>query len=123
MRRSVQTTSVPHPQTSPTAVPSRSARTGVVIGLSAVAGVVLAVLWSFELVDSIIGDQVADGLLGYDAKQSAIAGTAAALVFAFVSGLAGTFTACNIAMAASVGPMAQAGGVDASRRGSVRLLL
>jgi hypothetical protein len=32
----------------------------------------------------------------------------AGLLFAFVSGLAGTFTACNIAMAASIGPMSQA---------------
>jgi hypothetical protein len=74
------------------------------------AGLALAVLWSYEFVDSVIGDNVANSLLGHDAKAEAIAGTAAGLLFAFVSGLAGTFTACNIAMAASLGPMAQAGG-------------
>ncbi|RSM47561.1 hypothetical protein DMB66_48060 [Actinoplanes sp. ATCC 53533] len=80
----------------------------IIVG-SAVAGVLLAVVWSFELVDSVIGANVADTLLGGDARADAIAGTTAALLFAFVSGLAGTFTACNIAMIASIGPLAQAG--------------
>ncbi|MEU4775343.1 hypothetical protein [Micromonospora sp. NPDC023644] len=89
--------------------------------ISAAAGVLLAVLWSFHLVDSVIGDTVADALLGHDAKGTAISGTAAGLLFAFVSGFAGTFTACNIAMAASVGPMSQAGATG--RRPGVRSLL
>ncbi|MFG3687170.1 hypothetical protein [Micromonospora sp. NPDC047740] len=82
--------------------------------LSAAAGVLLAVLWSFELVDKVIGDNVANTVLGHDAKATAITGTAAGLLFAFVSGFAGTFTACNIAMAASVGPMSRASGRHAS---------
>ncbi|MEU4620128.1 hypothetical protein AB0G04_09100 [Actinoplanes sp. NPDC023801] len=87
----------------------RPIRTGRAITVSVVAGIALAVLWSYEFVDSVIGDNVANSLLGGDAKADAIAGTTAGLVFAFVSGLAGTFTACNIAMAASIGPMAQVG--------------
>ncbi|MEH1101377.1 hypothetical protein [Micromonospora sp. CPCC 205561] len=98
--------------------PARRGRTALI---SAAAGVLLAVLWSFELVDSVIGDTIADALLGHDAKGVAIGGTAAGLLFAFVSGFAGTFTACNIAMAASVGPMSQAGAVG--RRAGVRSLL
>jgi hypothetical protein len=86
----------------------RPPRTGRIIALSVLAGLALAVLWSYEFVDSTIGDNVANTLLGHDAKETAIAGTAAGLLFAFVSGLAGTFTACNIAMAASIGPMSQA---------------
>jgi hypothetical protein len=77
---------------------------------SVIAGVLLAVLWSYEFVDHVIGANVANTLLGEEAASASIAGTAAGLVFAFVSGLAGTFTACNIAMAASVGPMGQASG-------------
>lgn len=80
----------------------------IILG-STVAGILLAVVWSFEFVDTVIGANVADTLLGGDARADAIAGTTAALVFAFVSGLAGTFTACNIAMVASIGPLAQAG--------------
>jgi len=80
-------------------------RNGLIITASVLAGIALAVLWSYEFVDSVIGDNVANTLLGYDAKGTTIAGTGAGLLFAFVSGLAGTFTACNIAMAASVGPM------------------
>jgi len=82
------------------------ARAPIALG-SVAAGVLLAVLWSYEFVDHVIGDNVANALLGHDAKATAIGGTVAGLVFAFVSGLAGTFTACNIAMAAAVGPMSQ----------------
>ncbi|HTJ38374.1 MAG TPA: hypothetical protein VL738_34505 [Dactylosporangium sp.] len=87
---------------------------GRAAAVGAVAGVLLAVLWSAELVDKVIGQHVADALLGHDAGGTAIAGTAGGLLFAFVSGLAGTFTACNIAMAASIGPLSVAGG-DAGR--------
>jgi hypothetical protein len=82
--------------------------TGRIVLISVLSGLLLAVLWSFELVDSVIGDTVANALLGHNAKGTAIGGTASGLVFAFVSGLAGTFTACNIAMLASLGPLSQA---------------
>jgi hypothetical protein len=69
------------------------------VTLSAVAGgVLLAVVWSYEFVDSTIGDNVANGVLGHDAKSTAITGVFAGAVFGLVSGLAGTFTACNIAV-------------------------
>nr|WTA64421.1 hypothetical protein OHB51_17935 [Micromonospora sp. NBC_00855] len=93
----------------------RPAQVGRIIAGSIAAGFLLALLWSYEFVDSVIGDTVANGLLGHDAKQDALVGTAAGLVFAFVSGLAGTFTACNIAMAAAVGPMSQLGTAGAGR--------
>ncbi|MFG3708973.1 hypothetical protein ACGF7U_30180 [Micromonospora sp. NPDC047670] len=90
---------------------------GRIVLLATAAGVLLSVLWSYELVDHVIGDSVANALLGHDAKATAIGGTLAGLVFAFVSGLAGTFTACNIAMAASIGPMSQAGAGSATKTG------
>jgi len=96
-------------------------RARIVAGAAA-AGVLLSVLWSYEFVDHVIGDNVANTLLGHDAKATAISGTVAGLVFAFVSGLAGTFTACNIAMAASVGPMSQAGAGSKTRAGLRGLL-
>lgn len=99
----------------------RTTGRGRLIVGSVVAGVLLSVLWSYEFVDHVIGANVANALLGEDAATASIAGTAAGLVFAFVSGLAGTFTACNIAMAASIGPMSQAGG--ASRQGTLGSLL
>ncbi|MEW2430064.1 hypothetical protein AB0877_18815 [Micromonospora sp. NPDC047644] len=101
-------------------VAERPQRNGVIIAASVAAGILLAVLWSYEFVDSVIGDSVASGLLGHDAKATAISGTAAGLVFAFVSGLAGTFTACNIAMLASIGPLGAASGGNGDR---LRLLL
>ncbi|MDY7090203.1 MAG: hypothetical protein SYR96_34570 [Actinomycetota bacterium] len=90
-------------------------RRGRLIAASVAAGLLLAVLWSFEFVDHVIGDNVANTLLGRDAKATALGGTAAGLIFAFVSGLAGTFTACNIAMAASIGPMSQASSSSPTR--------
>lgn len=98
----------------------RTTRPGRLIVGSVIAGVLLSVLWSYEFVDHVIGANVANALLGEEAATASIAGTAAGLVFAFVSGLAGTFTACNIAMAASIGPMSQAGGAS---QGTLRSLL
>jgi hypothetical protein len=102
-------------------VPSHRAR---LVLLSAAAGVLLAILWSFHFVDTVIGENVADTLLGHPAKETALSGAGAALLFSLVSGLAGTFTACNIAMAASLGPLGQAGGTDRHRgAGVLRTLL
>ncbi|MFJ6676062.1 hypothetical protein ACIQMJ_33595 [Actinosynnema sp. NPDC091369] len=98
----------------------RTTGSGRLIVGSVIAGVLLSVLWSYEFVDHVIGANVANALLGEEAATASIAGTAAGLVFAFVSGLAGTFTACNIAMAASVGPMSEAGGTST---GTARSLL
>jgi len=63
-----------------------------------VGGVLLAVAWSYEFVDSTIGDNVANGILGYDAKSMAISGAMTGALFGLISGFAGTFTACNIAV-------------------------
>ncbi|TQM77774.1 hypothetical protein FHX81_0008 [Saccharothrix saharensis] len=98
----------------------RTTGSGRLIVGSVIAGVLLSVLWSYEFVDHVIGANVANALLGEEAATASIAGTAAGLAFAFVSGLAGTFTACNIAMAASIGPMSEAGGTST---GALRSLL
>ncbi len=84
-------------------VPARSRaerlrRAWILAGAAGLAGLLLAIAWSAELVDASIGQQVANGVLGHDAKATAIAGTSAGAVFAFVSGFAGTFTACNVAV-------------------------
>ncbi|WP_243867192.1 hypothetical protein [Actinophytocola oryzae] len=100
---------------------TRTNSTGVAVLISVAAGVLLAILWSFEFVDSVIGDNVANTLLGRAAKTTPIDGSVAGLLFAFVSGFAGTFTACNIAMAASIGPMSAAGAGE--RTGLLRALL
>lgn len=96
-------------------------RNGIAVAISVAAGILLAILWSYEFVDSVIGDNVANTLLGREAKTTPITGTGAGLVFAFVSGFAGTFTACNIAMAASIGPMSQAS--ENARTDALRALL
>ncbi|GAA3827741.1 hypothetical protein GCM10022226_55770 [Sphaerisporangium flaviroseum] len=91
---------------SDSAVPLHRAR---LVLLSVLAGAAVASLWSFHFVDSVIGDNVANTLLGYDAKGTAITGVAAGAIFAFVSGLAGTFTACNVAAFGAVVPLVRQG--------------
>lgn len=80
-------------------------RRGLIVLLASLVGFLLTVVWSAEFVDQTIGDNVANTLLGRDAKATPIAGAAAGIVFAFVSGLAGTFTACNIAAFGVVAPL------------------
>jgi hypothetical protein len=76
-----------------------------VVVFGVLAGFLLSVAWSASFVDSVIGDSVANTLLGHDAKETAITGVAGGLVFAIVSGLAGTFTACNIAVFGTMAPV------------------
>ncbi|GGQ49114.1 hypothetical protein [Couchioplanes azureus] len=101
--RPVQTPDVAETSRPPSLVP-------VTVGV--VLGVILALVWSYRFVDGVIGDNTANTLLGYDAKETAIGGAAAGIVFAFVSGLAGTFTACNIAV---FGALPQLAGGTTSR--------
>jgi hypothetical protein len=60
---------------------------------------------AFEFVDSTIGDNVANDLLGYDAKAESLHGAGMGVAFAFVSGLAGSFTACNVAAFSAIAPL------------------
>jgi len=76
---------------------------GVLVGLA------IAVVWPARLVDDEIGETVANNLLGYNAKATTLGGGLAGAVFAFVAGLAGTFTACNVAAFSAVGPMMGSG--------------
>jgi hypothetical protein len=93
-----------------------SRRRIAVVAAGVLAGFAAAVLWSAKLVDDLIGARVADGLLGDDAAHTTLTGGVTGAVFAFVIGLAGTFTACNIAAFSAVGPM-----LAADRRGITRL--
>lgn len=80
-------------------------RPWLVVGLSALVGFVFTAIWSAAFVDSTIGDTVANGVLGYDAKATPIAGIGAGIAFAFAAGMACTFTACNVAAFGAVAPL------------------
>lgn len=95
-------------------------RKWLLVGLSALTGFLLTVIWSAEFVDRTIGDNVANTLLGRDVKETPIAGIGAGIAFAFVSGLAGTFTACNVA---AFGAMAPLMGTSGSRMARLRRTL
>ncbi|MEU4579670.1 hypothetical protein ACBI99_07395 [Nonomuraea sp. ATR24] len=98
----------------------RTVRRGRVVLISAVIGFLLTVVWSARFVDETIGGTVADTLLGHDAAEAPIAGIAAGVVFAFVTGMAGTFTACNIAVFGALAPLV---GDGAGRRERFRAAL
>jgi hypothetical protein len=101
----VSTTEVPSRPEQSTPDPAVPRRPWLVVGLSALAGFLLTVLWSARFVDSVIGKNVANTLLGYDAENTEITGVAAGVAFALVTGLAGTFTACNIAVFGTMAPV------------------
>jgi hypothetical protein len=73
--------------------------------LSLIAGLVISYLWSAKLVDDQIGFNTANGILGHDANTTQISSIGSGIVFAFVTGMAGSFTACNIAAFGAVGPL------------------
>lgn len=83
------------------AQPKRRTR---VIVFSVLAGFVLTVIWSAPLVDKLIGENAASAILGHD-SQSPITGVFAGIGYAFVTGLAGSFTACNVAAFGAVAPL------------------
>lgn len=80
-------------------------RRGRLIAVSLIAGVVIAILWSARLVDDDIGVAAASGILGHDSLTTGIAGSLAGIAFAFITGLAGTFTACNVAAFSAIAPL------------------
>lgn len=80
-------------------------------------GLLIAYGWSASTADDTIGFNTANALLGHDAHKTPISGIAAGILFAFVTGLAGSFTACNVAVFGAVGPLV---GRAAGRREKLR---
>ena len=89
--------------------------------VAALFGFALTVVWSAQFVDRTIGDNIADTLLGHAAKGTPIAGALAGLAFALATGVAGTFTACNVAVFSALAPLT--GGPATSRRGRMAAAL
>ncbi|MEU3370545.1 hypothetical protein ABZ734_08680 [Streptomyces sp. NPDC006660] len=80
-------------------------RRSLVIAVGVVLGFLLAYAWSPQLADDQIGFNAADAMLGHNALTTPIAGVTSGVLFAFVSGLAGSFTACNVMVLGAVGPL------------------
>jgi hypothetical protein len=77
----------------------------LVLLLGLLGGLLLAYAWSSKVADDEIGFNTANHLLGHDAVNTPLTGVATGVLFAFVSGLAGSFTACNVAVFGAVGPL------------------
>lgn len=105
-------------QSPPTTIDSSRRNRALLIGF--LAGLAMAVLWSYKFVDTTIGQNIAKAGLGHDAETTPISGLLSGAMFAFVTGVAGSFTACNIAVFGVVGPMVEQ---QQSRRQTLRSML
>jgi len=76
-----------------------------VLLFSILAGVLVAYAWSAQTADDKIGFNTANTLLGHNANTTPIAGVGSGILFAFWTGFAGSFTACNVACFGAVGPL------------------
>src|SRR5438105_15304572 len=72
---------------------------------SVALGLGLAIIWSPSFVDQTIGENGATTILGYSVTTTPLTSSVMAIAFAFVSGLTGTFTACNVAGFSALGPL------------------
>lgn len=104
-------------------LPRRHPHAWRIAAISGLAGLTLAIFWSFTFVDSVIGGNVASSLMGEDAEHLTITNLGAGVLFAVVSGLAGTFTACNAAAAAAFAPMSELRCATGQSLGGIRALL
>ena len=77
-----------------------------IIAVSLFIGFLISTFWSASLVDSDIGDPIANTLLGFDAKETPISSSLVGVFFALATGIAGTFTACNICAFSAIAPLA-----------------
>lgn len=87
------------------AEPATVRRPWAAVLVSSLIGFLLTVVWSAELVDSVIGENVASAVLGYEAEGAPIDGILPGIAFAFATGLGGTLTACNIAVLGALCPI------------------
>lgn len=90
-------------------------RRGFFLAISLLAGLAIAILWSAQLADDDIGVNTANGILGHDSLTTSIVGGVAGIIFAFTAGLAGTFTACNVAVFSAVAPLMEDAPAAATR--------
>jgi hypothetical protein len=83
-------------------------------------GLGLAIVWSPSFVDQTLGEKGATTILGYSVTATPISGVLMAIGLAFVSGLTGTFTACNVAGLSAIAPLSA--GRQASLASALRSL-
>jgi hypothetical protein len=83
-------------------------------------GLGLAIVWSPSFVDQTLGEKGATTILGYSVTATPISGVLMAIGFSFVSGLTGTFTACNVAGLSAIAPLSA--GRQASLASALRSL-
>lgn len=87
-----------------------------IVLISVLVGFLLSTFWSARFVDQEIGNSLSDTILGFDASDAVIGSLITGILYALVTGFAGTFTACNICVFSAIAPLA------AEKRSSGKLL-
>jgi hypothetical protein len=79
----------------------------LVFAMSVLTGLLLAIVWSFEVADKVVGDRIANGILQADAKALELSSGSVwtSMLFAFAAGLGATFTACNCVVFSCIAPL------------------
>lgn len=78
---------------------------GPLVTVSLLAGLVITILWSANLVGNDIGMNAAKGILGGNSLTAGITDDTAGIIFAFTAGLSCTFTGCSVAAFSAVAPL------------------
>src|SRR5437868_3231867 len=88
-------------------IESRTLALGIFV-LSVIAGFFIATIWSFQVADGVLGQTIANTALGTKATDLDIGagGPWLGIAFAFIAGLATTFTACNCVVFSCIAPLA-----------------
>lgn len=79
-----------------------------IVASSLLAGLVLAIVWNFEIADRTLGATIASTTLGTDAREVPLERVTPlfGIAFALAAGLAATFTACNFVVFSCIAPLA-----------------
>ncbi|GHO60004.1 hypothetical protein [Ktedonobacter robiniae] len=106
-----------------TASETRSLPVWIIVGFAVIVGLVLAMIWVPAVADDVIGENIANTIVGSTAKTVTLNDTLFGIVFAIAAGLGTTFTACNCAVFSCLAPLAKEEGQKRIGIGSLLLYM
>ncbi|ABX03528.1 MAG TPA: hypothetical protein DEF47_17775 [Herpetosiphon sp.] len=79
----------------------------IIVLIAALVGLGLAIVWSFEVADHVLGANIANTIVGADAKELVLDSSSllSGVIFSIAAGLAATFTACNCVVFSCIAPL------------------
>lgn len=77
----------------------------MIVLVSGLLGLMIAILWDPAIADGVIGNPIADTVVGSSAKVVPIDNVFFGVIFAIGAGLGATFTACNCVVFSCIAPL------------------